>query len=117
MSWMPRRQRKSVILSEKFSSSICAPIVQLCVELATIKKGDLSEAYYFCKIKNLASKFVVADVAFCDKDALAYLLAGLPSDYDPFNRSITTKDLVSLDNVYAHLITFEVRKLLHHTNL
>jgi hypothetical protein len=91
--------------------------VQLCVELATFKKGDLSEAHYFRKIKNLASKFVVADATFCDKDVLAYLLVGLPSDYDPFNRSIMTKDLVSLDDAYAHLITFEARQLLHHTNL
>lgn len=45
---------------------------------------------------------------------MAYLLAGLGSDYDPFVTSITTKtEALSLDDVYAHLLTFEARQLQH----
>jgi hypothetical protein len=101
----------------KFSSSTCARTVQLRVELATVKKGDLSAADYFRKVKNLASEMAAADAALRDDEVLAYLLAGLPSDYDPFVTSITTKDSVSLDDVYAHLITFDARQLRHHADL
>jgi hypothetical protein len=67
-------------------------MVQLRVELATTKKRDLSAAEYFCKIKNLATEMAAADVALRDDEVLAYLLAGLPSEYDPFVMSMTTKD-------------------------
>jgi hypothetical protein len=40
-----------------------ARIEQLHVELATVKKGDLSAAYYFRKVKNLASELADVDVA------------------------------------------------------
>jgi hypothetical protein len=91
--------------------------VQLHDELATVKKGDLSTTDYFHKVKNLASELATADAALRDEDVLAYLLVGLPSDYDPFVTSITTKDSVSLDDVYAHLVTFEARQLQYHADL
>lgn len=72
---------------------------------------------YFHKVKNLASQLATVDVALHDEDVQAYLLAGLPSDYDPLVTSITTKDYISLDNVYAHLITFEACQLRHHADL
>jgi hypothetical protein len=91
--------------------------VQLRVELAIVKKGDLPTTDYFHKVKNLASELAAADAALRDEDALAYHLTGLPSDYDPFVTSITTKDSVSLDDVYAHLVTFEARQLQLHADL
>jgi hypothetical protein len=101
----------------KFSSSTRAHTVQLRVELANVKKGDLSAADNFRKVKNLASEVAAADAALRDEDVLAYLLTGLPSNYDSFVTSITTKDSVSLDDVYTHLVTFEAHQLRHHTNL
>jgi hypothetical protein len=47
---------------------------------------------------------------------IAYLLAGLPVEYDPFVTSMTTKgDSLSLDDVYAYLMAFEARQLTHQT--
>ena len=46
-------------LQRMFSSSTCAHTVQICNELATSKKCDLSAADYFCKIKGLATELVV----------------------------------------------------------
>jgi hypothetical protein len=91
--------------------------VQLRVELATVKKGDMSAVDYFRKVKNLALELVVADAALRDEDVLAYILVVLPSDYDPFVTSITIKDSVSLDDVYAHLVTFEACQLRQHADL
>ena len=42
-------------LQRMFSSSTRARTIQICVELATSKKRDLSAASYFCKIKGLAA--------------------------------------------------------------
>jgi hypothetical protein len=44
---------------------------------------------------------------------LAYLLVGLPSEYDPYVTSMTTKDSITLDDAYAHLVAFEARQLKH----
>ena len=97
-------------LQRMFSSSTCARTVQIRVELATSKKCDLSAADYFCKIKGLAA----AGSAFRDDDVIAYLLAGLGSNYDPFVTSMTTKsEAITLDDVFAHLMAFEARQLQH----
>jgi hypothetical protein len=82
-------------IQTKFSSSTRAHTVQLRVELATIKKGDMSAIDYFRKVKNLASELAAADAALRDEDVLAYLLFGLPSNYGPFVTSIMIKDSVS----------------------
>ena len=55
------------------------------------KKRDLSAANYFCKIKGLVTEQVVADSALRNDDVIAYLLASLGLDYDPFVTSMTTK--------------------------
>lgn len=102
------------IIKKMFSSSTRARIVQIRVELATTKKRDLSAAAYFSKIKSLASELTAADAPLRDDEVVAYLLAGLGSDYDPFVTSITTKtEALSLDDVYAHLLTFEAHQLQH----
>jgi hypothetical protein len=45
------------------------------------------------------------------------MLVGLPVDYDPYVTSITTKNSITLDDAYAHLITFEARQLKHQAPL
>jgi hypothetical protein len=67
-----------------FSSSTRARTVQIRVELATIKKLDLSTADYFTKIKHLAANMTAGDASLTDDEVIAYLLAGLPSDHDSF---------------------------------
>ena len=99
-------------LQRIFSSSTRARTVQIRVELATSKKRDLSAANYFHKIKGLATELAAAGSALQDDDVIAYLLAGLGPDYDPFVTSMTTKsEALTLDDVFAHLMTFEARQL------
>jgi hypothetical protein len=88
------------------------------VELATAKKCDLSAADFFRKITGLASELAAADAPLRDEEVLAYLLAGLPADYDPFVTSITTKsEPLSLDDVFSYLVAFEARQLHHLADL
>jgi hypothetical protein len=103
-------------LQTRFASSTRARTLQVRVELATAKKLDLTATDYFCKIKGLATEMVAADAPLWDDMVIAYLLAGLPVEYDPFVTSMTTKgDSLSLDDVYAYLMAFEARQLTHQT--
>jgi hypothetical protein len=103
-------------LQTRFASSTRARTLQVRVELATSNKLDLTAADYFCKIKGLATEMVAADALLRDDEVIAYLLAGLPVEYDPFVTSMTTKgDSLLLDDVYAYLMAFEARQLTHQT--
>lgn len=105
-------------LKRMFSSAVRARAVQVRVDLATTKKRDMSAADYFRKIKGYASALAAADAPLRDDEIIAYLLAGLGSDYDPFVTSITTKtEALSLDDVYAHLLAFESRQLQHNAEM
>ena len=62
-------------------------------------------------------RFVLSS-ALQDDDVIAYLLTGLGPDYDPFVTSMTTKsEALRLDDVFAHLMTFEARQLQHQAEL
>jgi hypothetical protein len=88
--------------------------IKICVELATTKKRDLSADDYFYKIKNLADEMATADAALHDDEIVAYLLAGLGIDYDPFVTSMTTKsEHLTLYEVYGDLVSYEARQLQH----
>ena len=105
-------------LQRMLSSTTRARTVQIRVELATTKKRDLSAAAYFRKIKGLASELAAAGSALRDDEVIAYLLAGLGPEYDPFVTSMTTKsEPLTLDDVFAHLMAFEARQLQHQAEL
>jgi hypothetical protein len=71
-------------------------------------------ADYFRKVKGLATKLTAADATLADDEVIAYLLAGVSPDYDPFVTSVTTRDkALMLDIVYVHLIAFEAHQLQH----
>ncbi|KAK4421889.1 hypothetical protein Salat_2139500 [Sesamum alatum] len=78
-------------LQRMFSPTTRVRIVQIRVDLATIKKLDISAADYFRKIKGLSSEMAATGNALRDDEVIAYLLAGLGPDYDPFVTSMTTK--------------------------
>jgi hypothetical protein len=106
------------MLQRRFASVTRARTVQLCIELATTKKRDLSAADYFRKVKGLATDLAAAGAALRDDEIIAYLFAGLGSDYDPFVTSMTTKaGSLTLDEVYAHLMAFEAHQLQHQAEL
>ena len=82
------------------------------------KKRDLSAVDYFCNIKGLATELAGADPSLWDDDVIAYLLASLGLDYDPFITSMTTKsEALTLDDVFAYLMTFETLQLQHQVEL
>jgi hypothetical protein len=104
------------ILQRMFGFATRAHVVQIRTDLATAKKGDLSAADYFRRIKGYASELAAANSPLSDDEVIVYLLAGLGPNYDSFVTSMTMKDALTLDDVYAHLMTFEARQLKHHSD-
>jgi hypothetical protein len=91
-------------------SRACA--MQLRMQLTTLKKNDLSATDYFSRVKELTDNLAAAGEPLRDDEIIAYVLTGLPEEYDSLVTSITTRaEPMSLSAVYTNLLSFEVRLL------
>jgi hypothetical protein len=87
--------------------------MQICMQLATIQKKDLSIANYYRRVKRLSDTLAAIGKRLEDEELISYLLCGLDLDYDPLITSITTcADTITLSDVYAYMLSFkdEARK-------
>jgi hypothetical protein len=92
-----------------FLSQSRARTMQVHFQLATIKNGGSSITEYFQKYKHLIDSLAVAGQPLNDFELVSFLLAGLGSKYNPFVTSVTTRvDPLSLEDLYAHLLTHEM---------
>jgi len=100
-------------LAKSFSSQSCARVIQLRTELVNTCKDAQSIHDFFIQIKCMTDELVIAGHALHCDEIISYLLSGLENDYDSFVTTITTcTDPVTLEEVYALLLTIESR-LLH----
>jgi hypothetical protein len=89
-----------------------ARAMQLRMQLTTLKKNDLSATDYFSRVKELTDNLAAAGEPLRDDEIIAYVLTGLPEEYDSLVTSITTRaEPMSLSDVYTNLLSFEVRLL------
>ncbi|KAJ0963639.1 hypothetical protein J5N97_028761 [Dioscorea zingiberensis] len=96
-------------LERMFSSQSRARIMQIRLELSTTQKKELSVLDYFNKMKGLADTLVAIGQPLRDEEVITYILTGLDSDFDPFVTSITTRtDPMSLNDLYVHLLSYEM---------
>nr|CAE05450.3 OSJNBa0073E02.10 [Oryza sativa Japonica Group] len=93
--------------NEMFSSQSKARIIQIRAQLARELKGDSSAAAYFTKMKGLADEMAAAGKKLDDDDIVSYILGGLDADYNPLVASVSSKDYISLSDLYAQLLSFE----------
>ena len=102
-------------LERMFATQSQARIMQSRFQLATLKKGASSISDYFQKAQTLAHTLAAIDTPLKGSELVSYILVDLGSDYDPLITSITTRiDLVSLKDLYGHLLTHE--QCLEHAN-
>lgn len=84
--------------------------MQTCFQLTTMKKGSLSIAVYFQKIYHLSQILAAAEDPIKILELMCYILACLTYDFDPLVASLTTRlEPFSVEDLYAHLLTFEQR--------
>uniref|UniRef100_A0A2N9GWW5 Retrotransposon Copia-like N-terminal domain-containing protein n=1 Tax=Fagus sylvatica TaxID=28930 RepID=A0A2N9GWW5_FAGSY len=99
-----------VSLEKMFSSQSCARIMQTRYNLATLCKGNLSITDYFQKAKSLSDLLSSIGEPLNDSNLTSAILAGLPFDYNSLVISVNARlEDVSLDELYGHLLTHELR--------
>jgi hypothetical protein len=87
-----------------------ARVMQVRVQLANLQKGDTSVTDYFNKVKTLVATMAAIGEPLKDPEVVAYLLAGLDSDYESLVTAMTTRsDLVILNEPYGYLLSHEAR--------
>lgn len=96
-------------LERMYSSQSRARIMQVHYQLATLKKEGSSVTEYFQKFKALADTLAAAGQPLNDFELVSFLLAGLGPKFGPFVTSVTTRvDPMSIEELYAHLLTHEM---------
>ncbi|KAJ0959795.1 hypothetical protein J5N97_000505 [Dioscorea zingiberensis] len=102
-------------LEAMFSSGSRARTMQIRLQLSTLQKKDLRVTDYFRKVKNLADTLCAIGTPLRDDEVISYILAGLGPEFDSLVTSVTTRvDPMSLSDLYAHMLSFELR--LEHNN-
>ena len=65
---------------------------------------------YFQRMRSLGDMLAAVGQALSNTEMSSYILAGLGTEYNPFVTSVTTRvDLLSLDELYGHLLAHEQR--------
>ena len=98
-------------LGRMFSLGSKARVMQIRMQLANVKKGDLSITDYFNRAKIVANTLSSIGLPLRDDEVGSYMLAGLGEEYDSLVTSMTTRtEPFSLTERYAHMLSFEMRK-------
>jgi hypothetical protein len=72
------------------------------IALGTTRKGNLSEMYYFSKMKVLGDEMAVAGRPMDDEELIEYIITGLDEEYTPLVSAICARDeSVSLSEFYS----------------
>lgn len=92
---------------------VCIQIKSVCcpdTHAARQSEEGASDHRLLQQMKTLADTLSATGMPLRDDEIIPNNLAGLGSDYDPLVTSITTRsDLMTLDEVYAHLMSYELR--------
>jgi len=87
-------------------------------QLETLKKGSSSIADYYHTFQTLCDALAVFGQPLNVFVMVSFLLAGLGSDFDPFVTFVTTRaEPLSVDEIYGHLLSHEMRLEQHQASL
>uniref|UniRef100_A0A2N9GTY6 Uncharacterized protein n=1 Tax=Fagus sylvatica TaxID=28930 RepID=A0A2N9GTY6_FAGSY len=79
-------------LETRFTSTARANVLNLKLELQSVKKGTDSINVYMQQVKTVKDKFSIVGVQIDDEEMLHMVLKGLPKEYSSFNSAIRTRD-------------------------
>ncbi|KAL5546106.1 hypothetical protein UlMin_005793 [Ulmus minor] len=97
-------------LEKIFSSSSRARIMQLRLELQTLKKGSMSIMDYLMKSKGFSDNLTAVGEPVSEQDQIMNILAGLGADYNVVVTAINARDdTISLEAVHSMLFSYEHR--------
>ena len=79
-------------LEQRFTSAAQANVLNLKMELQSVKKGNDSINAYMQRVKTTRDKLSTVGVQIDDEEMLHMILKGLPKENSSFNFAIRTKD-------------------------
>jgi hypothetical protein len=79
-------------LETRFTSTARANVLNLKLELQSVKKGSDSINAYMQRVKTTRDKLSAVGVQIDDEEMLHMVLKGLPKEYSSFNSAIRTRD-------------------------
>ncbi|KAL3642739.1 hypothetical protein CASFOL_013554 [Castilleja foliolosa] len=95
-----------------FANQNKAKVMQIRLQLQTLKKGGLSMREYLNKVKSCCDLLSAAGEKVSESDHLLYILGGLGTEYNPVLVSLTSRSAsqpVSLTEAHAILLSLENR--------
>ncbi|KAM3392406.1 hypothetical protein ACQJBY_013503 [Aegilops geniculata] len=98
-------------VEEMYTIHCRASIVQIKMDMAVFRKGTLSMADYFAKIRANADQLTAVGRPMRDEDIITAIITGLDSDYEPLITAYTTRpEGMTLGEFYSHAISFDRRR-------
>ena len=79
-------------LEERFTSTAKANVLNLKMELQSIRKGNETITTYLQRVKTVSDKLSAVGVHTDHEELLHVILKGLPKEYAPFAFAIRTRD-------------------------
>jgi hypothetical protein len=93
-------------LEERFTSTARANVLNLKMELQSIRKGNETITTYLQRVKTVRDKFLAVGVHTDHEELLHVILKGLPKEYAPFASAIRTRDgLLSLEKLLVLILS------------
>lgn len=80
------------------------------MQLATLKKGTMSTATYFNKMRSIRDELAVVGKVVDEDEMVTFIFNGLDFDYNPFVSSILGRsDAVTISNLYYQMTAYDMR--------
>lgn len=93
-----------------FTAQTRARSMNMRLALTTTKKGSMTIAEYFGKMRSLSDEMAAAGKQLDEKEIVVNILNGLDGDLNPVMSALVTRaEPISVGEVYAQLLSFETR--------
>ena len=80
------------------------------MQLANCKKGSMTAAAYFSKMKKLGDELAAAGKVIEDDEMVTLILAGLDFDYNPLVQSVVSRPTpISVSELYSQMLAYDSR--------
>ncbi|WVZ67619.1 hypothetical protein U9M48_016671 [Paspalum notatum var. saurae] len=97
-------------LEGMYAAQSRARATNLRMQLVSLKKGSMTAAAYFSKMKSFGDELAAIGKKVEDEEMVSYILNGLDFDYNSLVSSVLGRtDQVSLSDLYAQLVSFDIR--------
>lgn len=93
-----------------FSSQTRAHVVNLRIALATTKKGNLSVADYYTKMKGFGDDMAAIGCQLDEGELVEYNITGLGSDFESLvSALLAKKEPIGMEELYSQMLNFATR--------